>query len=107
MKTPDLIKALQQMKVQTGSLACLGCGYEHNCSVHGCAIMREVTVRLNLYEHALEQVSEERDKAVKQLRRQAECDTCKHDHPCGTDGEPCTSCTTGRHWEWDGGTPHD
>lgn len=26
MTTPDLIKALQRLKVQTGSLACMGCG---------------------------------------------------------------------------------
>ena len=31
MKTDELIMALQKLKVQTGSLACLGCGHEHNC----------------------------------------------------------------------------
>ena len=31
MKTDELIKALGRLKVQTGSLACLGCGHEHNC----------------------------------------------------------------------------
>lgn len=24
-----------------GSLACLGCGYEHDCGIHGCALLRE------------------------------------------------------------------
>ena len=105
MKTDELIMALQKLKVQTGSLACLGCGDEHNCGLHGCAIMREVAVRLNLYEHALKQVTKERDAAVKQLRRMADCATCKHDHPCGMDGDPCTACTTGQCWEWNGGTP--
>lgn len=38
MNTKELIEALGQLKVQTGSLACLGCGHEHNCGVHGCAI---------------------------------------------------------------------
>ena len=28
MKTDELIMALQKLKVQTGSLACLGCGHE-------------------------------------------------------------------------------
>ena len=28
MKTDELIKALGRLKVQTGSLACLGCGHE-------------------------------------------------------------------------------
>lgn len=37
----EILAALSRLKVQTGSLACLGCGYEHNCGVHGCAIRRE------------------------------------------------------------------
>ena len=73
MKTDELIEALGQLKVQTGSLACLGCGHEHNCGVHGCAIAREAAVRLNLHEHALKQGTKERDAAVKQLRRMADC----------------------------------
>lgn len=43
MTTMDYTKTLQalrKLKVQTGSLACLGCGHEHNCSTHGCAILR-------------------------------------------------------------------
>ena len=35
------IKALRGLKVHTMSLQCLGCGYEHNCGVHGCAIIRK------------------------------------------------------------------
>lgn len=57
MKTDDLIKALGRLKVQTGSLVCLGCKHEDTCGVHGCAIAREAAVRLSLYEHALEQVA--------------------------------------------------
>ena len=37
-----LLDALRTLKVQTGSLACLGCGHEHNCSTEGCAILRKV-----------------------------------------------------------------
>lgn len=37
-----LLDALRGLKVQTGSLVCLGCGYEHNCSTQGCAILRKV-----------------------------------------------------------------
>lgn len=36
----DVIAALRRLRVQTGSLACLGCGYEQSCSVRGCAILR-------------------------------------------------------------------
>ena len=46
MKTDELIKALGQLKVQTGSLVCLGCGHEHNCGVHGCALIREAVNQL-------------------------------------------------------------
>ena len=40
MTTNKLIKALHRLKVETGSIACLGCGHEHNCGIHGCAIIR-------------------------------------------------------------------
>ena len=40
MTTNDLLEALARLRVETGSLACLGCGREHNCSTHGCAILR-------------------------------------------------------------------
>ena len=41
MEFPSLIEALNRLKVETGSLACLGCGYENNCSINGCAIIRK------------------------------------------------------------------
>lgn len=41
MTNEDILKALRKLKIETGSIACLGCGYEHSCSVHGCRIMRE------------------------------------------------------------------
>lgn len=41
MKTDELIDALERLKVETGSLACAGCGHENSCSIHGCAIIRE------------------------------------------------------------------
>ena len=34
------------MKVQTGSLICLGCGYEHRCGIHGCALIAEAADQL-------------------------------------------------------------
>lgn len=40
MTKTELLAALRRLKVQTGSLACLGCGYDHNCGIHGCAILR-------------------------------------------------------------------
>lgn len=42
-------EALQHLQVETGSLACLGCGMEHSCGVHGCAILREAVKLLSVY----------------------------------------------------------
>ena len=41
MTSEEIIKALRCLRVETGSLSCLGCGHEHSCNVHGCAILRE------------------------------------------------------------------
>ena len=51
----ELINALRRGMVETGSLLCLGCGHEHNCSTHGCAIMRQAAdalEQLNDFEHS-------------------------------------------------------
>ena len=54
MRDHELINALRRLKVETGSLACLGCEHEHNCGVHGCAIMREAADRIaNMDTHIL------------------------------------------------------
>ena len=47
MKTQEIIKTLRRMAVNTGTLNCLGCGYEHNCGVHGCRVLREAADRLD------------------------------------------------------------
>ena len=47
MTNEELIQALNRLKVQTGSLACLGCGYEHNCTTKGCRILREAAEQLS------------------------------------------------------------
>lgn len=46
MSDRELIAALRRLKVETGSLVCVGCGYEHNCGIHGCHILRETITRL-------------------------------------------------------------
>lgn len=46
MTMNELITALQRLKVETGSIACLGCGHEHSCGIHGCAIIREAAEKL-------------------------------------------------------------
>ena len=110
METNELVKALNRLKVETGSLACLGCGYEHGCSVHGCAILREAENaiseargRADAMERIARQRKAERDAAIKQLRRLADCSTCAKDKPCGYDDPECVACTRGQKWEWNGG----
>lgn len=46
MSREELLRALRSLSVETGSLACLGCGYEHNCALHGCAVIREAVEAL-------------------------------------------------------------
>ena len=46
MRDEDLLAALRRLKVETGSLVCVGCGYEHNCGIHGCRILRETVAWL-------------------------------------------------------------
>ena len=46
MEQKELLWALRHLRVQTGSLACVGCGYEHNCGIHGCAILNAVVAEL-------------------------------------------------------------
>ena len=46
MSDKDLILALRGVAVETGSLLCLGCGYEHSCGTRGCAIIRAAAERL-------------------------------------------------------------
>ena len=36
----DLIKAMKRIAAKD-QLKCLGCGYEHNCNIHGCAIIKK------------------------------------------------------------------
>lgn len=36
-----LSSRLRQMAVNTGTLNCLGCGCEHNCSTRGCAVLKQ------------------------------------------------------------------
>lgn len=41
MKNEEIVRALRRLKVETGSLPCIGCGRGHLCDIHGCQIVRE------------------------------------------------------------------
>lgn len=76
MTTNDLLEALARLRVETGSLACFGCGYEHNCSVRGCQILREAATQLehftaeNRARRSLQIYYEERRKRQREEARQ-------------------------------------
>lgn len=62
MRDEDLLAALRRLKVETGSLACMGCGYEHSCGVYGCAILRKTIARLE------QTLAEDRPSSVMEYR---------------------------------------
>ena len=41
-----LVRALKKMSIETGGIICLGCGHEHGCGVHGCAVLKEAAKRI-------------------------------------------------------------
>ena len=47
MDDKALVTALKRLKVETGSLVCQGCGYEHNCGIHGCALISAAIDRIS------------------------------------------------------------
>ena len=61
MTNEEIMKWLRSKKVETGSLLCLGCGYEHNCGISGCAVMRaaaDAMENLQTENAALHQIAE-------------------------------------------------
>lgn len=40
MDYEKILSQLRSLKVETHSMACLGCGKERNCSTRGCAVIR-------------------------------------------------------------------
>lgn len=44
-------RLIRRLKVETGSLVCLGCGEEHNCGIHGCARITKALEVLNEKDH--------------------------------------------------------
>ena len=46
MEIDELCRALRKLRIETGSFACFGCGYEHGCGIHGCTLIRQAADRL-------------------------------------------------------------
>ena len=38
---PEELRQLHRLAIERLPEACFGCGLEHNCSVHGCAVIRK------------------------------------------------------------------
>lgn len=66
MRGQELVNAIRRLKVETGSLACMGCGHEHNCGVSGCAVMREAADRIANQSTHIAALQQE----IEKLRRQ-------------------------------------
>lgn len=60
MKTQEIIKNLRKLSVNTGTLSCLGCGYEHDCSIHGCNILKTAADKL-------EELQAENDRLISKM----------------------------------------
>ena len=50
MTIKNIVQRLRRMAGDMPKVDCAGCGYEHNCGTHGCAVMREAADKLNTYE---------------------------------------------------------
>lgn len=113
MTTNDLLEALARLRVETGSLACLGCGREHNCSTHGCAILRaaadlierltadvedlrkelewkDMVIALAQKEQA--EAEAERGALIEQIKERHDCRDCKHNDFCDFDSYTFLDC---------------
>lgn len=117
MTTNDLLEALARLRVETGSLACLGCGHEHNCSTHGCAILRAAADLIERLTAENAKAEAERD-ALLPYAKEYGCETCKNEKACFVqtregvtvscvkcpvpDTCPCSQCKDCDNWEWRG-----
>lgn len=98
-KLDELIRQLSRMKVQTGSLVCLGCGLEHNCGIHGCAVLRRAVSAVRELDELRERLRRGEDDAAlaAALRCSSgvptgseDCEHCKYGQRIGdaSDGDP-------------------
>ena len=113
MTTNDLLQALVRLRVEAGSLACLGCGREHNCSTKGCRILREAAdlirqltaenaglckeiewkdMVISLAQKEQAKAEAERDALIEQIKERHDCLDCKHNDFCDFDSYTVLDC---------------
>ena len=66
MNREQLLHGLRQLKVQTGSLACMGCQHEDNCGIKGCALIRAAIEQLEVLQGFEEWLQEQATSDKKQ-----------------------------------------
>lgn len=40
---PGMLRQLRRLAIERRPEACLGCGFENGCSLHGCAVLRKIS----------------------------------------------------------------
>lgn len=75
MTDKELIAAMRRLSVETGSLACVGCGREHSCGIHGCAILRKAADRLEELADELHRTTSKVGEWIPTEQRMPEDDT--------------------------------
>ena len=63
-KGKELAAQLRRISVDTGGLVCLGCGYEHNCGIHGCALLRQAVETIERQAAALEDLRDHENSGL-------------------------------------------
>lgn len=71
MNRGQLIHGLRQLKVQTGSLACMGCQHEDNCGIMGCALIRAAVEHLEVFQGFEEWMQKQAKKQATSDKKQA------------------------------------
>ena len=69
MEFYELAEALRSMKVETGSLVCLGCRHEDNCGMKGCAIMENAASAIDILSKEVGRAVSNWDRARQECAR--------------------------------------
>lgn len=71
MNREQLLHSLRQLKVQTGSLACISCQHEDNCGIKGCALIRAAIEQLEVLQSFEEWLRKQATKQATSDKKQA------------------------------------
>lgn len=69
MEFCELAEALRSMKVETGSLVCLGCRHEDKCGIKGCAILAEAASAMDILPKVVSKAEMNLDRARQECAR--------------------------------------